>query len=252
MLALATSAWAGETSPPDNQVPPLTLGTREPEGSPAMRWLQTVYDEAFRRVGRAVVLRTYPGARLTLLVDRGELDGDVARVGNYGSQHPQQLRVDEPVIRGRLALYAASANVQVPDLAALETAPYNLVHVRGAVACDRVLAQGGGHLRRTEVESDEQALTMLLAGRVDLYCTTDAEMMALLSQPRYREWPVPRRLLVVGTTPYYLYLHRRHAALVPALAAALKQMRAEGVFERVSAQTLRPLPAPGATPASGP
>jgi polar amino acid transport system substrate-binding protein len=36
--------------------------------------------------------------------------------------------------------------------------------------------------------------------------------------------------------PLYIYLHKRHAALVPKLNAALKQMRADGTLQKLSGE----------------
>lgn len=48
-----------------------------------------------------------------------------------------------------------------------------------------------------------------------------------------REVPVERALEL---TPLYLYLHKRHAALVPRIAEMLRRMRVDGTMQRITSQ----------------
>ena len=59
--------------------------------------------------------------------------------------------------------------------------------------------------------------------------------------PEFRDINITRRVADVGSFPVYPYLHKRHAELAPRLAAALRQMRAEGLFERYRAEVLKEL-----------
>lgn len=54
----------------------------------------------------------------------------------------------------------------------------------------------------------------------------------------------PQKLFeIVEPLQLYPYLQRRHAALAPRLAATLRQMKAEGLFERYRVEVLRQLAA---------
>jgi hypothetical protein len=44
-----------------------------------------------------------------------------------------------------------------------------------------------------------------------------------------------------GRADMFIYLNRRHAALVPRLADAIRAMKADGTYERLLGQTLRRL-----------
>jgi polar amino acid transport system substrate-binding protein len=45
--------------------------------------------------------------------------------------------------------------------------------------------------------------------------------------------PLLRLLPPMEVMPLYIYLHKSHAALVPKVAAALKQMRADGTMHKL-------------------
>jgi polar amino acid transport system substrate-binding protein len=45
--------------------------------------------------------------------------------------------------------------------------------------------------------------------------------------------PLLRLLPPMEVMPLYIYLHKSHAALVPKLSAALRQMRADGSMQRL-------------------
>ena len=81
---------------------------------------------------------------------------------------------------------------------------------------------------------------MVLAERSDFYCSTDFGVVNEQNTAAFRNVTTLRRLVQVGgVVPLYPYLHRRHAELAPRLAAALKQMKSEGLIERYRAEVLR-------------
>ena len=45
-------------------------------------------------------------------------------------------------------------------------------------------------------------------------------------------------------TPMYMYLHRKHAALVPRVAEALARLKRNGTYGRIHDATLKPLTRP--------
>ncbi len=224
---------------------PLVLGTTQPEDSVSGRWLRLVHGEAFRRVGVPMVIRTYPSLRLSLLVHNGEVDGDLARAREYGEEHPNLVRVDAMVANATLALYAARP-MAIDSLEAVAKAGHRVVYTRGAVLCERALRKALPTERVIDANDDPQAMRLLLARRVDLLCTTTAELGTLMELPDFRHVRGVQQVLTLGSSPFYLFLDKRHAALAPALAAALNAMRAEGLMVRYR-QEVRP---PGPLPSS--
>ncbi|MED5618829.1 substrate-binding periplasmic protein [Ideonella sp. BN130291] len=217
---------------------PLLMGSIQPESSYIGRWIRLVYTEAFRRVGVPFDIAVYPTQRLTLLSDGGEVDGDVARVHGYAAAHPQLVRVEEPVMDARMVLYGLAPQAGFPDLPALARTELKAVVTRGVAVCESTLRNALGPERVVAASTGDQALRMLLAQRVDLMCSSDIAMQHQLLEPEFRGAANVRAVLDLGPFPFYPYLHRRHAALAPQLATALKQMKTEGLIERYRQEAL--------------
>jgi polar amino acid transport system substrate-binding protein len=45
----------------------------------------------------------------------------------------------------------------------------------------------------------------------------------------------------IAVREMYLYLNKKHAALIPRISAALAQMKEDGEYQRIYSQTLTPL-----------
>ena len=82
-----------------------------------------------------------------------------------------------------------------------------------------------------KVDKPEQIFQMLEGGRVDLALYTRADGVELLRSMGMRAiTPLSPSLKEVDM---YLYLNKKHEALVPQLAKALREMKADGTYNRI-------------------
>jgi len=85
----------------------------------------------------------------------------------------------------------------------------------------------------SKVDKPEQMFEMLQLGRVDLVLYTKADGLALIREKRLSTISDLRPAL--KDVNLYLYLNRKHQALVPKLAAAIKAMKEDGTYNRLLA-----------------
>lgn len=172
---------------------------------------------AAKRAGIGVSVRALPADRGMVLVNKGELDGAVGRTLVAARGYSQLVQVPEAIY-----LYAPSAY------------SYRLIDVsggwkslRGHTLCIRrgynITEERTRGLPRVHVENDASLLRLLKAGGCDVAIMDrrnreaqamrahDPDLM-LLSPP-------------LEEVPLYLFLNKRHAALVPRLAEALRQLK---------------------------
>jgi len=189
--------------------------------------LEQVSQEAFRRIGVAFKLTSLPSERSLLAANQGDVDGEGLRVAGLGSQYPDLVQVAEPYVRISFVAFAKDANI---DLRAGwdSLKPYSVAFVGGWKMFE---ANAMGAKMVTKVEKPEQAFRMLEAGRVDMALYTRADGLALvrsMGQPAIA--PLAPALKDVDM---YLYLHKKHQALVPRLAQALRDMKTDGSHARI-------------------
>ena len=82
----------------------------------------------------------------------------------------------------------------------------------------------------------------ILAGHTDFFCDLDNAVLTVLTDPEFKGGSRVRKLLDFGRPlSLYPYLHQKNAALAPRLAAALKQMKTEGLIDRYRVDAEREL-----------
>jgi len=184
--------------------PPFVMGTIQPASSFAGLWLDRIYGEAFRRLQVPLEIVVYPTARLSVELDAGAIDGDMARVFAYGAAHPALVRVEEPSMQVVLALYTASPELTLRRLEDLPATSLHGTYMRGVAVCENLLKPLMSADRLSDVTTDNQALRMLLAGRTDFHCTSDLGVASALASADFGGVEGIRQLLVLGdAVPFY-------------------------------------------------
>ena len=218
----ASSAKAGPPAPLR-----VTCGTHYAISWVTAQLLARVYAQA----GLPMDIVPQPTARATASIEQGLTDGECARIAPYGLQHPSLLRLEPPI-------YALSAQAfwlsgrKLPLQRREDLANFSLVYMRGVHYAEE-LAKGLS--RATATTSPEQMFRMLAARRVEVVvdAALSAQQCAKQLQLDIEESPVLLRYEV------YHFLHPRHAALVPRLSEALRQLIASGELKRLTAQLER-------------
>ncbi|MDH5330645.1 MAG: transporter substrate-binding domain-containing protein [Aquincola sp.] len=215
----------------------LATGSREPLVSAPGRpgFVEELAREALRRVGLGLQVAQLPHERALANANAGIEDGDLFRAAGFERDYPNLVQVPQPLMDQDFVGLTRRADIHVrgwDDLSDLSVA-----FVIGNKIIERGLA---GHRDLTTVRTNELLIGLLAAGRADVVIIN-----------RWVGLHVARRAGVTVRTlepplirvPMFMYLHRRHDALVKPLAAALDQMHRDGTWLRLHDQFLKPLEA---------
>ncbi|RQP25588.1 substrate-binding periplasmic protein [Piscinibacter terrae] len=214
-------------------VPTYVVGTTRPEDSVVGQWTRDIYTEAFRRMGAKVRFEVHPVMRLGQLLDNGDIDVEASRGFNFAKDLPSVIRVEEPIFEMVPALFVIEPSYQIKQLSELADKPWRVAWPRGLVECERPLVPLLSPDRVVDVGLTEQAVKMLLTGRVEFICGLDIVVLAMPRTPEYRGMSAVRKLIdVADVLPLYPHLNKRHKDIAPLLAATLRQMKAEGLVQR--------------------
>lgn len=241
VLCGISPAWSGAPEAPAV----FTMGVGENAGDDSThtgRWLHRIYDEAFRRLGIALQYKAYPTARLTLMLERGEIDGELSRAQSYATGHPSLIRVDEPLFTIVFALYTAQDELRLNRLEDLSVGNARVETRIGVEFCESALKTVVSPERLSRIPTTRQGLEKLQLRRTDYFCDIDMVTLNLLYSPTFKDSSAIHKVLDISKpSPLFPYLSGKHADLAPRLAATLKKMRAEGLIERYRLDTLREL-----------
>lgn len=207
--------------------PPFTTPQRD-------GFLDRLMAEAFRRAGADVQIRVHESSERALInANNGDDDGVVPRIKGLEKQYPNLVRVPETVFDNDFVAYSIHHRFATPDWKSL--APYHVAYLIGWKIFENNLA---GHREATAVKDAAQLFNLLRLERTDvilyerwqgLWMARELGLPAVAMEP-----PLARQEM-------YCYLNRKHARLVPQVAAALAAMKRDGSYRRIFDATLTPL-----------
>jgi polar amino acid transport system substrate-binding protein len=191
--------------------------------------LERVAREAFQRIGVEFKMVSLPSERSLVAANSGEIDGEGLRIAGLGTQYPNLIQVPERFTRISFVAFARDASIPLDEgWESLKT--QRVAFITGWKMFE---ANAAGARVVNKVDKPEQMFRMLDDGRIDLALYTQADGVALAKTLGLAAIaPLQPALKDVDM---FLYVHRRHEALVPRLAKAIKEMKMDGTYNRIMA-----------------
>ena len=193
-----------------------------------------VVAEVFERLGLKGRVEMYKASARALINANNSVDQGVAmRVKGLDQKFPNLVRVEERLISNDFVAYSKDGDIKIVDWNSLE--PYVATYIHGWVIFERNLVAGQ---KKHAVKQPDQMFIMLDKGRVDLVL--------------YERWQGLQRAHDTGvkvmvhepplaSVDMFMYVHKDHAHLAPKMAAALRDMKADGSYQAIIDRTLKPL-----------
>ena len=186
--------------------------------------------EIFGRLGIKAKVLWQPAQRALQMANTTG-DGAAGRVRHLKQLAPANtqnlLLVDEPLADIDIVVYTQKGlTFAVNGWESLR--PYRNGARRGAKILEKNVPTDQA---RSIVASNEQLFSMLASGRIDTvveWRPTGDEMIRQLGLKNIRALPTP-----LLTLPFYLYVNKRHEALIPQLIEALKASKQDGSYQRI-------------------
>lgn len=196
--------------------------------------------EAFRRIGVELRLVVVPAERALLNANAGIEDGELARIAGLEAQYPNLIRVPEKFIDWEFTSFTKDPTLAMdwPSIRLRSTA-----HIKGWKIYERELK---GAASVIAADDPAQLFRLLETGRVDTVLYERWLGLALLKTQHLTG--TIAHVPPLETRGMFIYLHRRHAAIVPSLSEALRALKAEGYYEYARRTALEPFA--GASPSA--
>ena len=189
--------------------------------------LEQLSQESFRRVGVDLKLVSLPSERSLVAANLGEVDGEGLRVGGLAGQYPNLVQVPERFVRISFVAFSKDATISL-DNGWDSLKPYRIAFITGW----KMFEANAGTARVVhKVDKPEQLFRMLDDDRVDLVLYTKADGIVLTRSLGLASIaPLSPSLKDVDM---YLYLNKKHQALVPRLSQALRELKTDGTYNRI-------------------
>ena len=196
-------------------------------------FLEALAVEVFGRIGYDVALQYLPFERALINANAGIEDGIVFRAAGLETDYPNLLRVPERVLNLELVAFALRPDVQVRDWGDL--ARYSVGYVNGWKIFERNVKAARDI---TTVRELEQLMPLLIRGRADVVLVDHWQGMWLAREAGLTLRPFEPPL---ARADRFMYLHRKHEALVAPVAAALAEVKRTGIWQRLVDEKLKRL-----------
>lgn len=198
------------------------------------RWLNLIYTEVFRRLGYEFEYVGSPGARAPVMAEDGEVDGEIHRGIEYEKTAKNLLRVSEPSITVSYMAYAVTPGIVLHGWESLKTTSFPVEYRRGAKIPEAALPAVVKADKLSHVTTVEQGVKKLITGRIVIYIEQEAVALETLKKLKMANFNTDSVYSagIMYTGESYVYLHKKHAEIVPKIAAMLKVMKQEGLIER--------------------
>jgi polar amino acid transport system substrate-binding protein len=213
----------------------LSSGVLEPYTTPDRKgFLDQLVAAVFREIGLEGELIIYPTAteRGMLNANDGVDDGLAMRVAGLEKQYPNLIRVPEEVAVNDFVAYTTGPRFATDKWDSLN--PYVVAYIIGWKVFEQNVPKGK---ELTLVRDADQLFGLLRNNRTDVVLYERWQGMeklrALKINAKVLEPPLMR-------TKMYMYLHKKHADLVPRVAEALIKLKRDGTYQRLADSTLRP------------
>lgn len=200
-------------------------------------FLDIICNEVFRRAGLHLKLIKLPAERALINANAGVEDGDLTRIAGLEKDYPNLRRVPEKLIDWTFVAFTRQNKPAEASWAALET--FAVGHIKGWKIFEKSL-RPLTHI--TTADTPAQLFTLLEKNRIEIALYERWMGYALSKQMQIPEIHVIEPPLAVREM--FIYLHQRHADKIPAITAALRAVKAEGMYTRICREKLVPLAAP--------
>jgi len=213
----------------------LSTGALPPIGSVPGHpgFIEELARTAFKRIGVDVDVITVPVERSLINANSGLDDGDIYRVAGVEREYPNLIRVPEKVLDTDFVAYSKRSGIRIRNWADLK--PYSVAYATGWKAYERNVKEAR---EVTNTSSLHELPALLESGRVDVILMDRWQGRWVIQQGGYKfhlhEPPLAR-------FERFMYLNKKHAALVPRVAKALAEMKADGSYQKLYNRYLKPL-----------
>lgn len=192
-------------------------------------FFDTLYPEIGRRAGLEITVVQQPDRRSLELTNNGTNDGDGPRLPGLEEQFPNLIRVDEPILHAKLVAFTRKGS----GITSWEDMANKFAAIpRGWPLPEKMPAS----MRLTTVVATHHGMAMLAEGRIDAALTLPEAGRHEINKHGYVN--ISPEFTVLDDRELYLYMHRKHTALVPDINAAIRDIKADGTWDRLFKQAI--------------
>ncbi len=193
-----------------------------------------VVKEAFRLIGMEdLQIVRLPSERALHNANDGIEDGNYARVGGLISlMYPNLIQIPEPITKFEFVAFSKKFVFRPNGWESLS--PFHVGIVTGWKILEKNIQKTKS---LTKVNNSEILFSLLEAERIEVAVYDRRQGMYFIRKLGLGD--IKSMSPPFSTKDMYIYLHKKHQAIVPRLTEILKRMKKDGTYRKIVSDTLR-------------
>lgn len=156
------------------------------------------------------------------------------RIGGLVRLYPNIRRVPEKILDMEFVAFSKKTNIRTPDWKSLR--PYDVGIIRGWKIFESNVT---GTRSLTRVKNVDQLFELLVNNRAEVILLEKWIGLHIIKSKGLKGINLLGPPLAVRNM--FMYLHKRHAAMIPKISAALRDMKSDGTYANIFNKSLGPL-----------
>lgn len=194
-------------------------------------FIESLVTEAFARLGIEFEVINLPAERALVNANRGIEDGNLLRIAGLEKYYPNLMRVPEKLMDTEFVGYS------MKDIPAGEGWQRLQCCTAAYVTGWKIFENNTRSAAAVSVVGEPTQLFRLIKeGRVDVGLYEKWQGILLARKVGLKNYHVLEPPFT--TKEQFMYLHKKHAALVPEVARVLREMKQDGTYQKIFDQTL--------------
>lgn len=197
-------------------------------------FLDQVARNIFNKIGYKLTIEKLPAERALRSANSGLIDGEIIRVGGMEKHYPNLIRVPEKIMSLGFFVFSKKQIDLRNGWSAL--AEKNVAFINGWKIAEKNTPNTAAV---TRVKDSQQLFSLLEKDRADFVIYEHWGGNYIINQSQLTNVSMVQPAL--ATNDMYIYLHKRHKAIVPKLSQALTDMKKDGSYEKLAEKHLLPI-----------
>ncbi len=199
--------------------PPLNTKTHD-------GFMDEVAREALKRIGYQLEVEQLPAERGLRNANNGLIDGEMGRIKGLDNIYHDLIRVPEKIMNWEFCIFSEKPIDLQKGWASLEEK--NVAFINGWKILEKNVPKSA---TITKTRNSQQLFSLLKRNRTDFIIYERWGGNAVVKELQLDEIKLQRPFL--ASREMFIYLHKKHKALVPRLASALVEMKKDGSYDRL-------------------
>jgi len=184
----------------------------------------------FQRVGIDAKTVLLPSERSLISANTGVDDGNIARIKGIEKKYSDLVMVPEKIIDFDFVVFTKNRQFEIEGWKSLE--PFNVAFINGWKAFEKKVIY---YKTLVKPRDTVQLFELLRNDRVDIALY---DLWSGVWWVRHHADEIHYLQPPVASYQLYLYVNKKHRALVSELSSALKSMKEDGTYQKIYEQTL--------------